>query len=58
MLQALEKLLASLERKPELVQLISRLVPHTVVGTNGMGLAGAAAILGTALNRQQQPNSQ
>ena len=49
MLQALEKLLASLERKPELVGLISRLVPHTVVGGGGDGgLAGAAAILGNA----------
>ncbi|MCB1549762.1 MAG: hypothetical protein KDJ41_18325, partial [Hyphomicrobiaceae bacterium] len=52
-LQALEKVLASLERKPQLVQLISRLVPHTVVG-GGDGLAGAAAILGNAL-RPQQP---
>ncbi|MCF6199135.1 MAG: hypothetical protein L3J67_07015 [Hyphomicrobiaceae bacterium] len=49
MLQALEKLLATLEKKPELVGLISRLVPHTVVGDGG-GLAGAAAILGNAFN--------
>lgn len=47
MLQALEKLLKTLEKKPELVGLISRLVPHTVVGNAG-GLTGAAAILGSA----------
>ena len=51
MLQALEKLLATLEKKPELVGLISRLVPHTVVG-NGGGLAGAAAIFGGAFNKE------
>jgi hypothetical protein len=50
MLQALEKTLASLERRPELVSLISRLVPHTVVGGDG-GLAGAAAIFGSAFTR-------
>ncbi len=49
MLQGLEKLLATLEKKPELVQLISRLVPHTVVSGNGGGLAGAAAILGNVM---------
>lgn len=49
MLQALEKVLASLERKPEIVGLISRLVPQTVVSSDGSGLAGAAAILGNAL---------
>ncbi len=48
LLQGLEKLLGSLERKPELVSLVSRLVPHTVVGGSGGGLAGAAAILGDA----------
>jgi hypothetical protein len=48
LLQALEKVLNSLEQKPELVTLVSRLVPHTVVGGDG-GLAGAAAILGSAL---------
>ncbi len=52
LLQALEKLLSSLERKPELVSLVSRLVPHTVVGESGNGLAGAAAILGSALQKQ------
>lgn len=52
MLQALEKVLSSLEKKPELVQLISRLVPHTVVSGGGEGgLAGAAAVLGNALSR-------
>ncbi|MGI9407083.1 MAG: SPFH domain-containing protein, partial [Hyphomicrobiaceae bacterium] len=51
-LQALEKTLTALERKPELVGLVSRLVPHTVVGgDNGGGLAGAAAIFSGALER-------
>ncbi|KPL52614.1 hypothetical protein ABB55_10580 [Prosthecomicrobium hirschii] len=49
MLQALEKVLLTLERKPEIVGLISRLVPQTVVSSDGSGLAGAAAILGGAL---------
>ncbi len=46
MLQALEKLLGSLERKPELVALMGKMVPNTVV--TGSGLEGAAAILGDA----------
>ncbi len=53
MLQALEKVLSSLERKPKLVSLVSRLVPHTVVGSgNTDGLAGAAAILSSVLGNQ------
>ena len=48
MLQALDKVLTALERRPELVQLVGRLVPQTVVGGDA-GLAGAAAILGQAL---------
>ncbi|MDX2287551.1 MAG: SPFH domain-containing protein [Hyphomicrobiaceae bacterium] len=51
LLQALEKTLAALERKPELVALVSRLVPHTMVSGGGDGgLAGAAAILSGALD--------
>ncbi|PLX42232.1 MAG: hypothetical protein C0605_05110 [Hyphomicrobiales bacterium] len=50
MLQALDKVLGTLESKPELVGLVSRLVPHTVVGGDGGGLTGAAAILGSALS--------
>ena len=66
LLQALDKMLKTLEQRPELVRLVSRLVPHTVVGGGeGSGLAGAAAILGGALNRgiaagstqQQQPQA-
>lgn len=54
LLQALEKLLASLERKPELVALVGKLVPNTVVsGAGEGGLAGAAAILGNALGGAQ-----
>jgi hypothetical protein len=52
MLQALEKVLTSLERKPELVGLIGKLVPNTVV--NGSGLEGAAAILGNALGTKEK----
>ena len=52
LLQALEKILGSLEKKPELVGLISRLVPHTVVGgSDSGGLAGAAAILSGVIER-------
>ncbi len=46
LLQALEKILTSLERKPELVQIVGKLVPNTVVGSSS-GLAGAAAIFGS-----------
>jgi hypothetical protein len=57
LLQALEKMLASLERRPELVQLVSRLVPHTVVGGSGQGFEGAAAILGAAFNRSGEDDT-
>ena len=50
MLQALDKLLATLEREPGLIGLAGKLVPNTVV--NGTGLEGAAAILGNALGGQ------
>ncbi len=55
LLQALDKLLGSLERKPELVALIGKLVPHTVVSGSDSGLTGAAAVLGNALKGQQKP---
>jgi len=55
LLQGLEKILATLESKPELVKLVSRLVPHTVVGGTSNGLAGAAAIIGNAF-RGREPN--
>jgi hypothetical protein len=58
LLQALEKLLASLERKPELVGLVGKLVPNTIVGGDGAGLAGAAALLGASLSGQQSPPQQ
>lgn len=49
-LQALEKVLSTLEKKPELVKLATRLVPQTVVSSgDGGGLAGAAAILGSLM---------
>ncbi|MBO9418214.1 MULTISPECIES: SPFH domain-containing protein [Stappiaceae] len=53
LLQALEKLLTSLERKPELVGLVGKLVPNTVVGGDGAGLAGAAALLGASIGGNQ-----
>ena len=53
MLQALEKVLGSLEREPSLVTIVGKLVPNTVV--NGSGLEGAAAILGNALGTKPQP---
>lgn len=53
LLQALEKLLTSLERKPELVGLVGKLVPNTVVGGDGAGLAGAAALLGASISGAQ-----
>ena len=53
MLQALEKVLVSLEREPQLVALVGKLVPTTVV--NGSGFEGAAAILGNALGNKTQP---
>lgn len=53
MLQALDKLLATLEREPGLVGLVGKLVPNTVV--NGTGLEGAAAIFGNALGGQKTP---
>jgi hypothetical protein len=53
MLQALDKVLSTLERQPSLVTIIGKLVPNTVV--NGSGLEGAAAILGNALGPKTQP---
>ena len=54
LLQALEKMLITLEKKPELVQLVSRLVPQTIVSDSGDSLAGAAAILSGVLNREER----
>lgn len=53
MLQALDKVLSSLEREPTLVTIVGKLVPNTVV--NGSGLEGAAAIIGNALGPKTQP---
>jgi hypothetical protein len=51
MLQALEKVLGSLERQPQLVELMGKLVPNTIV--TGSGLEGAAAILGDAMRKSE-----
>ncbi|MEK9845811.1 SPFH domain-containing protein [Thalassospira sp.] len=60
MLQALEKFLATLERKPQLVELVSKLVPEVYVSGDGAdGLGGAAAILrGTGMfsGSEKSPN--
>lgn len=53
MLQALDKVLSTLERQPNLVSIMGKLVPNTVV--NGSGLEGAAAILGNAMGPKTQP---
>lgn len=51
MLEAMKQVLETLKEKPELVRLIERLVPNTVVTADGGGgLAGAAAIFGSALS--------
>jgi len=57
LLQALEKLLTSLERKPELVSLVGKLVPNTIVGGDA-GMAGAAALIGSSLSNMQAPQVQ
>jgi hypothetical protein len=58
MLEAMKQVLATLREKPELVALVERLVPNTVVtGDGGMGLAGAAAIIGNALTPRPRPSA-
>jgi hypothetical protein len=50
LLQGMDKVLATLERRPEIVGLITRLVPQTIVTSgSGGGLDSAAAILGQTL---------
>ncbi len=61
MLQALEKILTSLEREPQLVQLVGKLVPNTVVTSGNSSLEGAAAIIGGIIggrNDKTQPAAQ
>jgi hypothetical protein len=53
LLQGLEKVLSSLEREPQLVALVGKLVPNTVV--NGSGIEGAAAIISNALGQRSPP---
>jgi hypothetical protein len=47
-----QQLLKAVQDKPEIVSLIGRLVPQTVVSTGGQGtgLDSAAAILGALIN--------
>ena len=47
-----QQFLKTIEEKPEIVALIGRLVPQTVVSTSGQGtgLDSAAAILGALIN--------
>lgn len=50
-LQLSEKVIAALQEKPELIGLVGKLVPHTVVTESGSGLAGPAAILSGVLGK-------
>jgi len=47
-----QQILKTIQEKPEIVSLIGRLVPQTVVSTGGQGtgLHSAAAILGALIN--------
>jgi len=47
-----QQLLKTIQEKPEVVSLIGKLVPQTVVSTGGQGagLDSAAAVLGALLN--------
>ncbi|MEX2649520.1 MAG: hypothetical protein WD673_10955 [Alphaproteobacteria bacterium] len=55
MLTLAEKILDALKEKPELVSMIGKLVPNTVVtGDGGGGLAGAAAVLQGLLPSRRQ----
>lgn len=51
MLNLADKILATLTEKPELVGLVSKLVPNTVVTGSSGGIDGAAAILGGVLDK-------
>jgi len=54
-----EKILDALKEKPELVALMGKLVPNTVVTGGGSdGLAGAAAILRSAVGGNEEPPKQ
>jgi hypothetical protein len=55
MLQALEKVLAALEREPQLVQLVGKLVPNTVVSSSSGSLEGAAAVLSGIFGSRAEP---
>jgi hypothetical protein len=54
MLQALDKVLQTLQDKPELATMVNKFVPNIMVtGENGGGFSGAAAIIGDALTQKQ-----
>ncbi|WP_075216906.1 SPFH domain-containing protein [Mongoliimonas terrestris] len=55
MLQALEKVLATLENRPDIIQLVGRLVPQTLVTGGGTGMEGAAAVIGQAVQQAIRP---
>jgi len=54
-----DKVLAAIKDKPEIVSLIGKLVPQTVVTTGGgsNGLDGAAAIFGALLHSNEAPQA-
>lgn len=49
-LKMLEQILATLERKPELISILPKLVPNTLI-TGGSSMEGFATVFGQALNR-------
>lgn len=51
MLNVVDKILATLQEKPELMGFVDKLVPNTVVTGSGGGLEGPMAVLGQALGR-------
>ena len=52
MLQLADKFLTTLSEHPELVKMVEKLVPQTVV-TGGADLAGAAAVLGGVIGKRE-----
>lgn len=55
MLNITDKVLNTLAANPELVKMVGKLVPNTVVMGSGGGLEGPMAVLGNALGRKNGP---
>lgn len=54
MLNVVDKILATLQEKPELMGFVDKLVPNTVVTGAGGGLEGPMAVLGQALGNRAE----